>query len=403
MVSASLWRRSSRGDKKKNMGTREDYVRASLALSMIPSIGGGRIRRLFEHFRDPMSVFSADWASLSAVASIGAIVARSIRDFSEWEKVDRLLMMTKKHGMALLTPYDECYPGRLLHIYDPPAVLWARGNTEALKRDFLAVVGTRKPTCDGRDVTIRLTRSLIQKTQAGIVSGLAHGVDTLAHLEALRNKRCTVAVMACGLDRVYPAGNRSLAFDIMKSGGAMISEYPPGTKPESHHFPVRNRIVSGMSVGVVVTETGVSGGSMITASAALDQGREVFAVPHSVWNERGEGCNRIIQRGWGKLVSDAEDIISELPLNMRLDLPSSGSGEIPQAFLQRVRERLENPGTDPSEKAVLQLLADKERHIDEISREAGIASHVLLTLLLKLELDGIILQVPGKKFTLSKL
>lgn len=385
------------------MGTREDYVRASLALSMIPSIGGGRIRRLFEHFEDPMSVFSADWASLSAVASIGAKVARSIRGFSAWEEVDRLLKLTKKQGMVLLTPYDECYPGRLPHIYDPPAVLWTRGNTEALQRDFVAVVGTRKPTRDGRDVTISLTRSLIQKTQAGIVSGLAHGVDTLAHLEALRNKRCTVAVMACGLDRIYPAGNRSLAFDIMKSGGILISEHPPGTKPEPHHFPARNRIVSGMSVGVLVTETGVSGGSMITASAALDQGREVFAVPHGVWNERGEGCNRIIQRGWGKLVCNADDIVSELPLNMRLDLTGSESGENMPAHRMRIRERLENAETDPSEKAVLRLLFDKEWHIDEISRKAGIASHALLTLLLKLELDGIVVQVPGKKFTLSRL
>jgi len=385
------------------MGTREDYVRASLALAMIPSIGGGRIRRLFEHFGDPMSVFSADWASLSAVASIGAAVARSIRDFSAWEEVDRLLMLTKKQGMVLLTPHDDCYPGRLLHIYDPPAVLWARGHTEVLKRDFIAVVGTRKPTRDGRDVTIRLTRSLIQKTKAGIVSGLAHGVDTLAHEEALKNRRCTVAVLACGLDRVYPAGNRSLAFNIVKSGGALISEYPPGTKPESHHFPVRNRIVSGMSVGVLVTETGVSGGSMITASAALDQGREVFAVPHCVWNQRGEGCNRIIQRGWGKLVCDAEDIISELPVSMQLHLPANRNGYEATEYRQRIRERLQNPETDSSEKAVLRLLSDQEKHIDEISRQTGIASHALLALLLKLELDGIIEQAPGKKFTLCKL
>ncbi len=385
------------------MGTREDYVRASLALSMIPSVGGGRTRRLIEHFGDPGSVFSADLASLSAVASIGASVAKSISNFSAWGEVDRLLMLTKKHGMELLTPKDKCYPGRLPHIYDPPAVLWARGNTKALKNDFLAVVGTRKPTRDGRDVTIRLTRSLIQKTTVSIVSGLAHGVDTLAHAEALRSKRCTVAVLACGLDRVYPAGNRSLAFQIMKSGGALISEYPPGTKPESHHFPARNRIVSGLSVGVLVTETGVSGGSMITASAALDQGREVFAVPHGLWNERGEGCNRIIQRGWGKLVCDADDIISELPLNMRRDLSCHSNGNDTTEYRERIRERLQNPETDPSEKAVLRFLTDQERHIDEISRETGIASHALLGLLLKLELDGLVAQVPGKKFTLSKL
>ncbi len=380
------------------MGKSENYVRASLALSMIPSVGGGRIRRLFDHFEDPLAVFSADWSELAGVATIGATVAKSIRDFSSWGDVDRVLIMTEKHGMVLLTPFDHCYPARLLHIYDPPAVLWVRGDPEVLKMDFLAVVGTRRPSSEGREVTVRLTRQLIQRVQAGIVSGLAHGVDALAHGEALKNNRCTVAVMACGLDRVYPTGNRSLAFRIVDSGGALISEYPPGTRPEAHHFPIRNRIVSGMSLGVLVSETGIKGGSMITVGAALDQGREVFVVPHSVSNERGEGCNRVIQRGWGKLVCNVEDIVAELPPALHL---RSGRDEHPQLRNGNpggVNQRLQRADADPQETMILRLLSEKERHIDEIARISGIATHVLLAVLLRLELDGIIVQRPGKKF-----
>ncbi len=384
------------------MGTREDYVRASLALSMIPSVGGGRTRRLFEHFADPMSVFSAEWAELSAVASVGAAVAKSVKDFSSWNEVDRLVAMSKRHGMALVTPYDTCYPGRLLHIYDPPAVLWVKGNSEALKREFIAVVGTRKPSGYGMEATIRLTRQIIRSVKAGIVSGLAHGVDTLAHAEALRNNSCTVAVLACGLDRVYPTGNRSLAFDIMNSGGALVSEYPPGIKPEAHHFPVRNRIVSGMSVGVLVTETGVKGGSMITAGAALDQGREVFAVPHGIRDERGEGCNRIIQRGWGKLVCTVDDIVAELPSDIRLR-PSRENHEKPRSRIHGAVSRIvQDPKADPAEVAILQILSKGEKHIDDICREAGVPAHALLSCLLKLELDGVIIQRPGKIFAVSE-
>jgi DNA processing protein len=384
------------------MGAREDYVRASLALSMIPSVGSGRTRRLLDHFKEPLSVFTADWSELSAIASIGAAVARSVRDFSAWEDVDRVLAMTKRHGLDLLTPQDKFYPKRLLHIYDPPVVLWVKGNSEALDREFIAVVGTRRPSGYGMETTIRLTRQLVRKVCAGIVSGLAHGVDTLAHTEALRNNSCTVAVLACGLDRVYPTGNRSLAFEIMKSGGAIISEYPPGTKPEAHHFPVRNRIVSGMSVGVLVTETGVTGGSMITAGAALDQGREVFAVPHGLRSDRGEGCNRIIQRGWGKLVCTVDDIISELPAGLKKQVADGNRVNERNASQSSITKRMRNTTSDPAEMGLLKLLSQKEMHIDDILRVSGVPVHLLMSILLKLELEGLISQRPGKIFAVSE-
>ncbi len=383
------------------MGARENYIRASLALSMIPSVGAGRTRRLLEHFTDPMSVFTADWADLSAVASIGAAVARSVREFSAWREVDRVLAMTKRHGLALIIPSDASYPRRLLHIYDPPAVIWVKGNPEALDMEYLAVVGTRKPSSYGMETTVGLTRQFVRKVPAGIVSGLAHGVDTLAHSETLRNKGCTVAVLACGLDRVYPTGNRSLAFEILKSGGALISEYPPGTKPEAHHFPVRNRIVSGISVGVLVTETGVTGGSMITVGAALDQGREVFAVPHGLRNERGEGCNRIIQRGWGKLVCTVDDIIAELPVGVKkqdTSVENDKDRNNNQNFLPR---DFKGQNAEPAVKKILKLLAKREMHIDELFRSTGLASHLLMSSLLKLELEGIVSQKPGKIFAMA--
>ncbi len=387
---------------KKHTNAREEYIRASLALILIPSVGSGRMRKLFETFPNPMSVFKAGLADLAAVESVGAMVARAIKNFRNWDDVDRMLMMTKTHRMSILTPFDSCYPQRLLHIYDPPALIWVKGDPDALKNEFLAVVGTRRPSRQGREATIRITLDLLGKLKTCIVSGLAHGVDALAHSIALDKKRCTVAVLASGLDRIYPTGNRRLAYDIINSGGALISEYPPGTKPEPHHFPVRNRIVSGMSVGVLVTETGVKGGSVITVNSALDQGREVFAVPHDIGNERGDGCNLIIQRGWGKLVRNGEDIAEELPAflcnNSETELTSTTGRS-----LQSLKENGNNARKlSKTEETIVGFLAGKSVHIDDLSKKIRTGSHLLLPVLLQLELDGFIIQKPGKKFALCE-
>lgn len=394
---------------RETSAERKKYIRASLALSMIPAVGAGRIRRLYDHFSDPMSVFTADQTDIARIETIGGSVAEAIRRFTKWDQVDRLLAMSDKHRMTLLTPFDDFYPPRLMHIYDPPAVLWVKGDLHALKNEYLAVVGTRRPTKQGRQLTIRLTRMLLHRIDAGIASGLAHGVDALAHRAALGQNKCTVAVMACGLDRIYPTGNRQLAWDIMDRGGALVSEYPPGTKPEAHHFPVRNRIVSGMSLGVLVTETGVRGGSMITVGTALDQGREVFAVPHDTGNEHGEGCNRIIQRGWGKLVCSVEDIIAELPPAVRTpgwNKKGPGSHGSPVSGTISVSETASVPsrrhGHDPLVRNMLRLLSRDVMHIDQLARHMKTTVQKLLPVLLHLELEGVVVQRPGKKFVLSE-
>ena len=387
---------------KNDSNARENYIRASLALSMIPSVGAGRIRKLFEQFQEPMSVFSNNWEDIASVQTIGVAVARSIKRFRKWDDVDRLLMMSGKHRMELITPFDECYPHRLRHIYDPPPVLWVKGESGALKNEFLAVVGTRRPSAAGRELTIKLTGELIDSVQAGIASGLAHGIDALAHNVALERNRCTAAVLGCGLDRVYPTGNRRLAHEILNSGGALISEYPPGTKPDAHHFPVRNRIVSGMSLGVVVTETGISGGSMITVDMALEQGREVFAVPHDIRNERGEGCNVIIQRGWGKLICNAGDVAVELPAGIHVSKNGEQADENTGSDRRRMPDIINKRRLNPKQQKIIRLLSKQKLHIDVLAQETKTATHILLPVLLQLELDGIVVQSPGKKFALRE-
>lgn len=379
---------------------RDDYIRASLALSQIPGIGAGRIKKLFEHFENPVSVFKAALAELSGVDTIGAVHASAITRFREWQKVDQLIKSAEKQHINLLTPFDACYPNRLKHIYDPPAVLWVRGEPEVLKHEYLAIVGTRKPTKGGREITERLTSDLLSCSAVGVVSGLAYGVDALAHISAIEKKRPTVAVLGSGVDRIYPTANIRLAYRILEQGGALISEYPLGTRPEAHHFPIRNRIVSGISLGIVVTETGLNGGSMITVSLGLDQGREVFVVPQDVTNERGAGCNAIIQRGWGKLVFAASHILEDLPASVHTcDISDA---DLP-LFSRNAGNSVNSPKRELNhhEAKIITMLTSRPHHIDEISSQLKTGSHMLLSLLLQLELDGFVVQKPGKNFCMA--
>lgn len=391
------WGDDSNGTGQKSSVTRElrdEYVRASIALSSIRDIGAGRIRELFHAFDSPMSVFSRSWTDLAAVKNIKNTHARAISGFKDWRKVDELLHITEKHRFTLLTPFDPAYPPRLKHIYDLPPLLWVKGNLKALARHFMAVVGTRKPSSAGRELTLQLTRDLVRKTGVGIVSGLANGIDTLAHKVTLEEKGCTVAVLGSGIDRIYPRSNIRLAQQIVENGGALISEFVPGTKPDAHNFPTRNRVVSGISLGVLVTETGETGGSKITVHRALDQNREVFIVPHDVRNPKGMGSNEIIQKNWGKLVCRADDIIEELPDLMLL---------AQEKERRNPNTQKENPGINQNlnrtEQKICEILSGEPLHIDNLSQKINMPVKALLPVLLELELKGIIIQKSGKKFT----
>lgn len=408
-----------------------DYERAVLALSMIEEVGAAKTRYLLEAFDCPMDIFSGNRSALWAVPHIGRKEVENILRFNRWGEVDRQLEFTRSEEIHLITPYNHHYPPLLRQIHDPPVLLWVKGDPSILNRPFLAIVGTRKTSSYGVRATVGLTRQWVDHTSAGVVSGMAKGVDTLAHQTTLARGGITVAVLGSGIHRIYPRSNVKLSREIVQSGGALISEFLPEARPERHHFPIRNRVVSGMSIGVLVTETGIAGGSNITVHAALEQGREVFVVPHNLSNPLGTGCNRIIRDGYGKLVTGIADILDEWPEGFferhfecfALQKPSvspgssgfsvspslSGSNTSRGQGLQRKlpadtgRKELAEPvdpaELDGAEQRVFRMLCEGDRHIDELAGMLQLPLSRLASILLGLEIKGMVRQKPGKKFS----
>lgn len=320
------------------------------------------------------------------VEGVGKLIAKNISEFNEWDKVDQILADTERAGARLISFDDEKYPPLLKHIYDPPLILWYKGDDNVLSEKGIGVVGTRNPGSYGLDQAEKWTLML---TENGVCinSGLAYGVDARAHRAALEGGGKTVAVLGSGIDVIYPNRNRSLAKRIIEEGGVIMSEYPPGTQPDAINFPARNRIVSGMSQGVLVVESGVKGGSMITARYALDQNREVFVIPHQLGYMKGEGCNHLIQNGQGKLVRRVEDILEEISI------------ETPSEEIQPKRNYgWRSLELSKAEKALCEILESNAVHIDQISELTGQTTYELLPMMLDLEIKGAIIQKPGKYF-----
>lgn len=320
------------------------------------------------------------------VDGVGKMIAKNIAEFDEWDRVDQILDKTERVGARLLSYDDERYPRLLKHIYDPPLILWYKGDVELLSEVGIGVVGTRNPGRYGLSQAETWTRKLV-KNGICVNSGLAYGVDAKAHKTAIEHGGKTVAVLGSGIDVIYPAKNKPLANRIVETGGVIMTEYPPGTQPDAVNFPGRNRIVSGMSHGVLVVESGVKGGSMITARYALDQNREVFVLPHPLGYLKGEGCNYLIQTGQGKLVRTIKDILEEISVDVNPD-----------------GEPVEKPSTWRSldvtdeEKELCEILDEAALHIDQISEKTGRPTFKLLPILLELEMKGAIIQKAGKYF-----
>lgn len=352
-------------------------------------MGARRGRALLNAVPDPASVFRLKARDLLAIQGIGRTVAQGILSFKDWDQVDRVLDRTRNVGAELVPLDDPRYPARLKEIYDPPLVLWTKGDLEALNRHQVAVVGTRMPSSYGRDMAVQFAEAAVQ-AGLGVVSGLAYGVDTVAHQTVVDAGGVTVAVLGSGIDRIYPSVNTLLADRIIAGGGCVISEFPPGTKPDYMNFPVRNRVVSGLSVGVLVVETGLSGGSMITARLAIDQNREVFVIPHPLSSRKGGGGHRLIREGTGKLVESMNDILEELPwLGGKVVVGASTQPRWMSATLEEEDRRL-----------CEQLQRRGRIHIDALSEVAGLPTHILLMRLLTLECDGLVRQSAGKEFEL---
>jgi DNA processing protein len=292
------------------------------------------------------------------------------------EKLDR-------YGVGVLTWHDPDYPSRLKEIYDYPPVLYVRGSLLPEDEWYLAVVGTRRATVYGRQVTEELVTDLAQ-SKITIVSGLAKGIDAIAHQSALNAGGRSIAVFACGLDIVYPGENADLARRIIQQG-ALISEYPLGTKPRADNFPRRNRIMSGMSLGVLVIEAGETSGAMITARLALEQNREVFAVPGSILSPASSGTNHLIQEG-AKLIRDYTDILEELNLT---------------AVARQIEMKEVIPSSD-TESLLLEQLGAEPTHIDEVCHSSGLPVATVSSTLAMMELKGLVKQVGTMNYVLAR-
>ena len=319
----------------------------------------------------------------------GEKVAKSFVQFDDWKKVDSILEQTAKTDADLVSWDDAYYPPLLKHIFDPPPLLWMKGNKQTLVADGVAVVGTRRASKYGLKQAKEWSEKL---TGAGLCvnSGLAYGIDAASHRAALESGGKTVAVLGSGIDVIYPAKNSELASDIVEQGGAIITEHPPGAAPDAVNFPERNRIVSGMSHGTLVIESGVKGGSMITARSALDQNREVFVIPHPLDSLGGQGCNYLIRTGQGKLVQSIQDILDEI----------SVYAESESEDVQNTEMKWKSLELDDLSKEICELLTDNELHIDQISEMIEKPTHALLPTLLDLEMKGAIKQKAGKYFEL---
>ncbi len=365
-------------------------LRVLVALSIIPGFGSRRVKELLKHIEEPEEIFNTGKRALRTIEGIGEASALSILSFKNWEKVDAIIAETENKGIKLVTLTDPDYPELLKQIYDPPVLFWMKGNPEALSQPGVAVVGTRNASPYGRKMATKLTGELADKGLS-IFSGLAYGIDAIAHRTAIEHNAPTVAVLGSGIDNLYPQKHAKLANDIIASGGAVISEFPLGTNPDAGNFPVRNRIVSGMSLGVLVVESGIKGGSMITADLGLNQNREVFAVPHPLGSPSGTGCNYLIKRGAAKLVQTVDDILVELPI-------AHNEVQEPED-IKKVNWRELN--LEEHAAKVCEMLEKQAFQIDDLSEKTGIATGNLLVTLLQLEMDGIVQQKAGKVFELK--
>ena len=354
---------------------------AVLKLLSVNGLGSRRILNLHSAFPQIEDVFGASIKSLLKTPGIDYTLASKILNESDIEFVDSQISLMEKSPFDMVTIFDKDYPARLRNIYDPPIILFKHGNFQEADEDAIAVVGTRKSTNYGKEVTEILVKGLVEQNIT-IISGFARGIDTEAHKAALRVGGRTIAVLGNGIDRVYPPENRSLRNQIVENG-VYCSEFPFGTKPDAVNFPRRNRIISGLGLGVLVIEAGEKSGAILTAYYALDQNREVFAVPGRISDLKSKGTNRLIQKG-AKLVDNIDDILSEIDSNRKF-LTVSNQIEIDFKF-------------EGEEKKIYDALSYEPIHIDELSSKVAKTSYEVLSILLSLELKGAVRQLAGKMF-----
>ncbi|WP_158792394.1 DNA-processing protein DprA [Granulicella sp. L60] len=382
------------------MGQEEQARLAWMALTLTPGMGPTRIWKATGRLGAAERLFEASLTELEGLGMPAKSAQFVFEGKARTAAVDEM-RRTSEAGGQILTPEDEAYPERLREIYDPPTVLWIRGDVELLARPGIAVVGTRSPSPYGAGMAELLSRDLANRRLV-ILSGMARGVDTAAHKGAIDAGGKTVAVWGTGIDVIYPKENKKLAESIVASGGTIVSEYPLGTFPAPQNFPIRNRILSGMSVGVLVIEAAEYSGTRITARCAMEQNRDVYAVPGNVTNKNAWGPNTLIKQG-AKLTATWEDIWEDLPSQIRLQLEdeleaTSSPGESKAGGTAS----LFNETPMPAQERIVfdRLRHDESTQLDELIEqlEAELGSAEIFTALFELELAGRVRQLPGKNY-----
>ena len=358
-------------------------IRYWIGLTLVPDIGPVTARQLISHAGSPEHIFRLDMHGLLSVKGMTRSRAENIANFSAWDNVEKQVKLLEQRGIAVVSYGAPEYPRVLQEIPDAPVVLYVRGAYQPDDRFAIAVVGSRKYSPYGEAVTQKISGELAVSGFT-VISGMARGIDTFAHRSAMASGGRTIAVLGSGIDVCYPSENRGLMEKISASG-CVMSEFAPGTPPNRENFPRRNRLISGLSLGVLVVEAAEGSGSLITAAIALEQNREVFAVPGNITAKNAAGTNLLIRQG-AKMVLQTSDIIEELAPMLK-------------GFIRK--ETQQHSELSGGEQELCACLTGEPKHIDLLAREIGLPVHRILDILLSLELKGVIRQSDGKRFYLA--
>lgn len=358
-----------------------------IALTLIPQIGDVQTRELLQHFDSAKDIFLAKSKHLEKIAGIGIIRAQNIKTFQNFERVEEEIAFADKYKIQILTPDDPAFPKRLLNCYDAPSILYYKGAADLNTSKIVSVIGSRSHTDYGKEMVARIIEELVPH-KVLVVSGLAYGIDAIAHKASLKSGLPTVGILAHGLDRIYPSAHTTLAKEMTKQGG-LLTDFMSGTKPDKQNFPKRNRIVAGLSDATIVIETSIQGGSMITAELAGNYNKDVFALPGKATDVKSAGCNYLIKSNKAALVTSAKDIIEFMNW---ADRPARTKTQQRELFADLTAE----------EKIITDLLGKKDSlHIDEINSSCSLSSSTIAAAILNLELYGLITSLPGKLYKLN--
>jgi DNA processing protein len=357
----------------------------TISLSLVPNIGNVAGRQLLDHFGNAEAVFHAKKDSLEKIDGIGSFRAAAIKKFKDFHRAEEELAFIDKYKISAFTCKDKSYPQRLLNCYDAPLIVYFKGNANLNTSRTIAVIGTRKHSDYGKEITEKLIKDL-STFNVLVCSGLAYGIDAIAHKAALKNNLQTVGVLAHGLDRIYPFEHQELARQMTQHGG-LLTDFISYTKPDKHNFPQRNRIVAGISDCTVVIETDMKGGSLITAELADNYNRDVFAYPGRINDKKSTGCNYLIKQNKAALITSAEDIIECL----RWTDTKPKKKQQKELFIALTEE----------EKILTDLVKEKENiHIDELYFRSGLSTSKVAAAILNLELNNVLECLPGKMYRL---